>query len=59
MTTCLVKNCRFDLLFVSFVNVYQCMRVSFPFGFEGGLWDLVYQFLIITFLCSLRWFSLT
>ena len=29
------KSCSFSLLSVSFVNA------SFPFGFEGGLWDLI------------------
>ena len=36
MTTCLGKNCSFGLLCVTFVNVCP----SFPFGFEGGVWDL-------------------
>ena len=43
MTTCLVKNCSFGLLSLSFVNVYQfvCVCASFPFVFEDGIWDLV------------------
>ena len=41
MTTCLEKSCSFGLLCVSFVNCYQfCVRPSFPFGYEGGIWDL-------------------
>ena len=28
-------------LCVSFVNVYLCVCASFPFNFEGGLWDLI------------------
>ena len=36
MTTCLGKSCSFGLLCVSFVNVY-----SFPFGFDGGIRDLI------------------
>ena len=43
MTTCLGKSCSFGLPCVSFVNVYQfvCVCASFPFGFEGGMWDLI------------------
>ena len=42
MTTCLRKSCSFGLLCVSFVNVYQFLCVSsFPFGFEGGMWDVI------------------
>ena len=43
MITCLGKNCLFGLLCVSFVNVYKFMCVCplFPFGLEGGNWDLV------------------
>ena len=43
MITCLGKSCSFGLLCVSFVNVYQflCVCLSFPFGFEGGVWDLI------------------
>ena len=32
MITCLGKSCLFG---------YQFVSVSFPFGFEGGLWDLI------------------
>ena len=41
MTTSLGKSYSFGLLCVSFVNVYQFVGVSFPFGFEGGTWDLI------------------
>ena len=43
MATCLGKSCLFGLLCVSFVNVYQllCVCPSFPFGIEGGMWDLI------------------
>ena len=43
MTTCLGKSCTFGTLCLSFVNVYQfvCEYLSFPFGFEGGMWDLI------------------
>ena len=42
MTTCLGKSCPFGLLRVSFVNVYHfCGCLSFPFVFEGGMWDLI------------------
>ena len=41
MTTCLGKICSFGLLCVSFVNVYHFyVCPSFPFGFEGWMWDL-------------------
>ena len=39
MTTCLGNSCSFSLLCVSFVNVSVC--APFPFGFEGGMWDLI------------------
>ena len=26
---------------MSFVNVYQCVCVCFPFGLAGGMWDLI------------------
>ena len=37
------NNCKytFGLLCVSFANVYQFARPYFPFGFEGGVWDLI------------------
>ena len=43
ITICLGKSCSFGLPCVSFVNVYQfvCVCASFPFGFEGGVWDLI------------------
>ena len=41
MTTCLGKSWSFSLLYASLVNVYQFVLVSFPFGFEGGMWDLI------------------
>ena len=42
MTTCLGKSCSFGLLYVSILNVYQFVCVSpFPFGFKGGMWDLI------------------
>ena len=43
MTTCFEKSRLFGLSCVSIVKVYQCVCVcaSFPFGFEGGMWDLV------------------
>ena len=41
MATCLGKSCSFDLLCMSFVNVYQSVCPSFPFGFEGGMWDVL------------------
>ena len=43
MITCLGMSCLFGLCVVYFVNVYEfvCMCASFPFGFEGGMWDLI------------------
>ena len=42
MTTCLGKSCSFGLLCESFVNVFQMyVFISFPFGFGGGMWDLI------------------
>ena len=41
MATCLGKSCSFGVLCVSFVNVYKCVSVVFPFGFEEGMWDMV------------------
>ena len=41
MTTCVGKSCSFGLLCLSFVNVYQSVCVFFPFGSDGGVWDLI------------------
>ena len=41
MTTCLGKSCSFGLSCVSFVNVYQFVCASFPFGFECGKFDCI------------------
>ena len=41
MTTCLEKSCLFGLHCVSFVNIYQFVCAIFPFGFGGGMWDLI------------------
>ena len=41
MTNFLRKGYSFDLLCVSFTNVYQCVCVSFLFGFEDGMMDLI------------------
>ena len=42
MTICLGKSCSFGLLYVSFVGVGQILCVSFfPFGIEGGMWDVI------------------
>ena len=38
---CLGKSCLFGLLFVSFVNVYQCECASLPFSFEVVQLDLI------------------
>ena len=43
MTACLGKSYSFCLLYLSFVNVnlsFLCV-LFFPFGFEGGMWDLI------------------
>ena len=39
MTTCLGKSCTFGLPRVPFVNCY--VFSSFPFDFEGTIWDLI------------------
>ena len=41
MTTHLGKSRLFGLMCVFFVNVCQFVCVSFPFGFEGEIWDLI------------------
>ena len=41
MTTYFGKSCSFGLLCVSLVNVYQRVCPSFPFGFDGWMWDLI------------------
>ena len=41
MTTCLGKSCLFSLLCVFRERLSVCMCVSFPFGFKGGMWDLI------------------
>ena len=38
MATCLGKGFLSGKPSVCFVNFYNCMCVSFPFGFEGGCW---------------------
>ena len=44
MTTCLRKSYSVGLLCVLFVNVLSvCVCASCPFGFEGGMWDLIVQ----------------
>ena len=40
MTICLGKGCFIGILCMSSVYVYQFCP-SFPFGFEGGMWDLI------------------
>ena len=60
MTICLGKSRSFGLLYVSFVNVYQILCVSFfPFCYSG--WDVRCDcvILIIAFLFTLQqiyWF---
>ena len=42
MATCLGKRCKFGLLCESFVNFFQMyVCVTFPFGFEDGMWNLI------------------
>ena len=43
MITCLGKSCSFGLLCRFVVNVcgFVCVCASFPFGFEGGMSDLI------------------
>ena len=43
--SCLGKSCSFGLLCVSFVNVINFFLCpSFPFGTEGGMWDVIVLF---------------
>ena len=41
MTNCLGKSCPFGLLRVlrGLLSIREC--ASFPFGFYGGMWDLI------------------
>ena len=41
MTTCLGKSCSFGILsvFRERLSIFVCL--SFPFGFEDGMWDLI------------------
>ena len=41
MTTCFGKSYSFDLPCVSCEHLSICMCASFPFGFDGGMWDLI------------------
>ena len=41
MTTYLGKSCSFYMPRVPFVNCQFMYLVNFPFGFEGGIWDLI------------------
>ena len=41
MTSCLRKRCLFGLLCVFIEKVYLFVCASFPFSFEGGIWDLI------------------
>ena len=51
MTICLGKNCSFGFLCVFSLNVYQFSACpSFPFGFKGGMWDVI---VLITDYCLL------
>ena len=41
MTTCLGKSCSFGLVYVyQLMFISFCVCPPFPFGFEGGMWDL-------------------
>ena len=40
MITRLGKSLSLGLAYVSFANVYRFLCASFPFGFQGGMWDL-------------------
>ena len=42
MTTFLGKSCSFGLCACLFCKRYEfCVCASFPFGFEGGMWNLI------------------
>ena len=57
MTFCLGKSYSFGLLCVRVIREHLsvCVRSSFPFGFEGGIWDLIIFFsdhcLLLYFRC--------
>ena len=50
------QSCSFSLLCVSFVHAYHFLcALSFPFGFEGGMWDSIvlnYDHLPFYLLCK-------
>ena len=45
MTTCMGKRCSFGLLCYAYVffceHLTTCVCGSFPFDFEGGMWDMI------------------
>ena len=41
MATCLGKRCSFDLPCAPIVNLSINVFISFPFGFERRIWDLI------------------
>ena len=41
MTTCLGKSCSFGKLCLSWALVKFYVCPSFPFGIEGGMWDVI------------------
>ena len=55
MSTCLGKRCSLGLPCKFFVNVYQCVGASFPFGFEDVLWGLI---VLVPDYCLSFYFSL-
>ena len=56
MINCLRKSSSFGFLFRERLSVFVC--ASFPFGVEGGIWDLIVLFLIIATLFISSYFSL-
>ena len=54
------KSCSFSLLCVAFLNVFElCVCASFPFGYEGGMWDLILlipDYCLCLYLHVLYWF---
>ena len=54
MTTCLGKSRFTARAFRKLLSIY--VFNYFPVGFEGRMWDLLYQFLIIAYLFTIFFF---
>ena len=54
MTTCFGKSCSFNLLCVSFVDIYRFVCALLSLGFEGRMSDLIELVPDNAFLFTLR-----